>query len=64
MALSMIRHPTTMNTKEESVIKERKLIYQGSVPIGYFEGRPAVLDSDFMGCSTGKELILAGVAIR
>lgn len=40
------------------------MIFQGSVPIGYFEGRPAVLDSDFMGCSTGKELILAGVAIR
>lgn len=52
-----------MNIKEEIAIKE-KLIFQGSVPIGYFEGRPAVLDSDFMGCSTGKELILAGVAIR
>lgn len=43
---------------------EKKLIYQGSVPIGYFEGGSAVLDSDFMGCSAGKELTLAGVAIR
>jgi len=52
-----------MNTKEEIAI-EKKLIYQGSIPIGYFEGRSAVLDSDFMGCSAGKELTLAGVAIR
>lgn len=43
---------------------EKKLICQGSVPIGYFEGRSAVLDSDFMGCNTGKELTLAGVSIR
>ena len=64
MALSMVRHTTTMNTKEESVIKERKLIYQGSVPIGYFEEESAVLDSDFMGCNTGRELTLAGVPIR
>lgn len=64
MALSMIRRPITMNTEEESIIKERKLIYQGSVPIGHFEGESAGLDSDFMGCNTGKELTLAGVPIR
>ena len=52
-----------MSTKEEIAI-EKKLIYQGIVPIGYFEGGSAVLDSDLMGCSTVKELTLAGVAIR
>ena len=43
--------------------KTRKLIYQGSVPIGYYEGGSAVLDVEFWGCSEGRELARAGVVM-
>ncbi len=44
--------------------KERKLILQGTVPIGYQEGKTAVLDSEFMGCAVGRKLTLSGCSIQ
>jgi len=43
--------------------KGQRLIYQGGVPIGYFEGDAAVLDSEFIGCAAGRKLTLAGVSL-
>lgn len=43
--------------------KERKLIRQGGVPIGWLEGDTAVMDIDFFGCAAGRELTRAGIHI-
>ena len=43
--------------------KERKLIRQGGVPIGWVEGSYAIMDIDFFGCAAGRELTRAGIPI-
>ena len=41
-----------------------KLIRQGGVPVGYMDGKTAVLDYDFWGCAIGKRLMQTGCAVR
>lgn len=43
---------------------EKKLIRQGEVPIGYWEGETVFLDSEFLGCGIGRELIRRGRSVR
>lgn len=43
---------------------EKQIIRQGGIPIGYQEGSSAVLDSDFLGCDTGRQLIRSGFRVH
>lgn len=43
---------------------ERRLIHQGGVPIGYFEGDTAVMDSDFWAGETAHGLAYRGEKMR
>ncbi len=43
---------------------ERKLIHQGGIPIGYFEGDTAVMDSDFWAGETAHSLAYRGEKMR
>ncbi len=39
---------------------EKKLIRQGEIPIGYWEGETIFLDSEFLGCGIGRGLSAGG----
>ena len=43
---------------------EKKLIRQGEIPIGYCKGGTVFLDSEFLGCGIGRELIRRGKTVR
>lgn len=43
---------------------EKRLIRQGEIPIGYWEGETVFLDSEFLGCGIGRELIRRGRSVR
>ena len=43
---------------------ERQLIHQGGIPIGYFEGDTAVMDSDFWAGETAHSLAHRGTKMR
>jgi len=43
--------------------KNRRIIHQGGVAIGYIEGNAATIDADFYGCAAGRELIRIGVPV-
>lgn len=43
---------------------EKKLIRQGEIPIGYYDGETIFLDSEFLGCGIGRELTRRGRTVR
>ncbi len=45
-------------------MNDSRLIYQGGIPIGYFDGNTAILDSDFWAGEVSRSLTFRGTKMR